>query len=51
MGQGPEVRKSSVWSKNQRQGPWVQGRVVQGETKRKPRLEGVCPTLDTFLAL
>lgn len=41
MGQGPEVRKSSMWSKNQRQGPWLEGRVVQGETKRKPRLEGV----------
>lgn len=40
MGHGPEVRKSSMWSKNQRQGPWLEGTVVQGETEEEAQAEG-----------
>lgn len=46
MGHGPEVRKSSMWSKNQRQGTWLEGTVVQGETEEEAQAErrGVpCP--------
>lgn len=44
MGQGLEVRKSTVWPKNQRQGQWQEGRVAQGETEEEAQADrrGVC---------
>lgn len=44
MGQGLEVRKSTVWPKNQRQGQWLEGRVAQGETEEEAQADrrGAC---------